>query len=547
MTHIQVIKASAQTPVTEDEIVKKLRVAAYCRVSTDTEEQESSYEVQCAHYTEYINSNPAWILAGIYADEGISGTSTRNRTEFQKMITSCEAGEIDMVITKSISRWSRNTVDSLNSIRKLRSLDIPVFFEKESINTADANGEVLITILASLAQQESDSISKNVRMGIQYHMQQGKRRFNAHPLLGYQSDGSINPAEAGIVRRIFREYLEGYSPDKIALHLTEAGILTATGRKVWNPSSILMILENEKYIGDFLMQKYYVKDFLSHNRVRNEGALPQYLIQNDHDPIVPRAIFTAVQDEIQRRAYLKYTPNLLRQGSKEALSGRLVCSTCGKILKKHTAPSLTDWRCMVRPKKVKRYQKGNCTFIAEKKLKKAILNAFNELPKQKNKLLRMQARIEYQLQDAAPLVDSTSAADKKYANHHTVSSSALKKDNKEELVAGNMRQILDRAELYRQFFQIHILLELIGQMEEKRLTFWKHAPSEKTIAPPSCTDFDDFMRRTRYAPPEGVISASGRIVEFNDAFIIRYLEKVTVNRTVCTVKFKAGIEVDVVF
>lgn len=535
MTNVQIIKASAPAPATSSETERKLKVAAYCRVSTDSEEQESSYEVQCAHYTEFISSNPSWSLAGIYADEGISGTSTKNRTEFRKMIKACEEGSIDMVITKSISRWSRNTVDSLNTIRKLRSLDIPIYFEKESINTADANGEVLITILSSLAQQESDSISKNVRLGIQYHMQQGKRRFNAHPLLGYNDDGSINPIEADLVRRIYREYLEGCSPDKIALHLSSDGILTTTGRKQWNPSSILIILENEKYIGDFLMQKYYVKDFLSHNRVRNEGALPQYLIKDDHDPIIPRDVYTAVQDEIQRRAYLKYTPNLLRIGNKEALAGRLICADCGRTLKKHIAPSLTDWRCMDRAKKVTRQIKGKYTCVTEKEAKAAILKAFNELPKHRDELLRMQGRLDYELSSASPV--ATDATDVENTSPVNTAAANTPPNNSDV----RMKALLHRAELKNQFFRIHMLLELIDQMEEKRTSFWKYQKPEEISYPPACSDFTDFLKRTRRAPRNGIISACGRITEFDDEFVIKYLEKVVVGKDTYTFHFRCGL------
>src|SRR5690625_2040752 len=197
------------------EQIKKLRVAAYCRVSTETEEQNSSYEVQVAHYTEFIKKNTEWEFAGIFADDGISGTNTKKRDEFNRMIAECMDGNIDMVITKSISRFARNTLDCLQYIRQLKDKNISVYFEKENINTMDAKGEIMLTIMASLAQQESQSLSQNVKLGIQYRYQQGEVQVNHNRFLGYTKDENnklvINPEQAKIVKRIYREYLEGAS------------------------------------------------------------------------------------------------------------------------------------------------------------------------------------------------------------------------------------------------------------------------------------------------------------------------------------------------
>lgn len=229
---------------------KKLRVAAYCRVSTDSEDQESSYETQVSHYKEYITNHSGWLLAGIFADDGISGTNTKKRDEFNRMIKECMNGNIDMVITKSISRFARNTLDCLKYIRQLKERNIPIFFEKESINTMDSKGEVLITIMASLAQQESESLSKNVKIGLQYRYQQGKVQVSHNHFLGYTKDENgnliIEPKQAEVVKRIYREYLEGYSMKKIAEHLEADGILTGAGRKRWYDSTINKILRNEK-------------------------------------------------------------------------------------------------------------------------------------------------------------------------------------------------------------------------------------------------------------------------------------------------------------
>ena len=259
--------------------VKKLRVAVYCRVSTDTEEQASSYETQISHYEESIRSKPEWELVNVYADDGISATSTKKREEFNRMIEDCKKGLIDMIITKSISRFARNTVDCLNYIRMLKDMNIPVYFEKESINTMDAKGEVMITIMASLAQQESESLSQNVKLGMQYRFQQGKIMVNTSCFLGYDKDENgnlvINPKQAEIVKRIYREYLEGKSILAICRGLERDKIRTARGNPRWHDSSVRKILENEKYMGDALLQKTYTVDFLQKKRVKNNGIVPQ--------------------------------------------------------------------------------------------------------------------------------------------------------------------------------------------------------------------------------------------------------------------------------
>ncbi len=286
--------------------IPKVRVAAYCRVSTDTDEQATSYEAQVEHYTEYINKNPAWECAGIYADDGISGTNTKKREEFNRLIDDCMNGKVDMVITKSISRFARNTLDCLNYIRKLKDKNIAVYFEKEGINTLDAKGEVMLTIMASLAQQESESLSHNVRLGLQYRHQQGKVQVNHTRFLGYDKDEDcnliINKEEAEVVKRIFREYLEGQSYNIIGKGLTADGIKTGAGGELWRPSTLRKILKNEKYMGDALLQKTVTTDFLSKKRVENKGLVPQYYVENNHEAIIPKELFMRVQEEMARRA-----------------------------------------------------------------------------------------------------------------------------------------------------------------------------------------------------------------------------------------------------
>ena len=365
--------------------VKKLRVAAYCRVSTDTDEQATSYEAQVAHYTDYIQNNSTWLFAGIYADEGISGTGTKKREEFLRMIDDCMAGKIDMVVTKSISRFARNTIDCLKYIRQLKEKNIPVIFEKENINTMDAKGEVLITIMASLAQQESESLSKNVKLGLQYRYQQGKVQVNTNWFLGYTKDENgelvIDPEQAAVVRRIYREYLEGKSCKKIADGLQADGIPNGAGRTKWWDSNIKQILKNEKYIGDALLQKTITEDVLTKKRIENDGSVPQYYVENSHEAIISKELYNEVQAEINRRSLLRKNQGYRRgYNCKYALSSVLICGGCGAPLRRvvwsKNGNKVPVWRCRNRMEK-----KGNPCFIPvlhEDELHEAIVEAIRK-------------------------------------------------------------------------------------------------------------------------------------------------------------------------
>ena len=337
--------------------VKKIRVAAYCRVSTDNEEQESSYDVQVKHFTEYINSRSDWKLAGIYADDGISGTNTKKREQFNKMMQDALDGKIDMIITKSISRFARNTVDCLNAIRKLKSNNVPVYFEKENINTMDSSGELLLTIMSSIAQQESVSLSKNVRIGLQYRYQQGHVQVNYNHFLGYtvDDDGNlvIDPEEAEVVKRIFREYLAGGTTTSIADGLERDGILNGAKNKKWYGTNIEQILKNEKYMGDALLQKTYTVDLLEKKRSANHGEVPQYYVKHSHEAIIPEQIFLEVQAEIARRSALGKEANGKRRYTyKNVLSSVLICGSCGNPYRRLTwkphGQLLYRWKCRTR-------------------------------------------------------------------------------------------------------------------------------------------------------------------------------------------------------
>ena len=290
----------------EKAVKRQLRVAAYCRVSTDEEEQLSSYEAQQTYYTDKIMSNPAWTMAGLFADQGITGTSARKRPEFLRMIRWCKQKKIDIVLTKSISRFARNTVDCLRYIRALRELGIAVIFEKEGINTLESDSEMLITILGAFAQAESESISGNVVFGIRQAMREGKVSYQYRRWYGYQkgADGKpeIVPEQAEVVREIYDQYLAGASLRQIKDRLEAQGILDVDGKREWTISTIKGILTNEKYCGDALLQKTFIQDCISKKVIRNTGQLPQYLIQNCHKGIVDRQTYDMVQAEMARRS-----------------------------------------------------------------------------------------------------------------------------------------------------------------------------------------------------------------------------------------------------
>ena len=378
-------RVGSRKQVTEEK--PKLRVAAYCRVSTDRDEQESSYEAQVEHYTEFIDRNPEWQLAGIYADDGISGTNTKKREEFNRMIEDCMASKIDMVITKSISRFARNTLDCLKYIRQLKEKNISVYFEKENINTMDAKGEVLLTIMASLAQQESQSLSQNVKLGLQFRYQAGKVQVNHNRFLGYTKDDEGNlvivPEEAEIVLRIYREYLEGASLFQIGQGLEADGIKTAAGSDYWLQSTLKKILTNEKYIGDALLQKTYTVDFLNKKRVANNGIVPQYYVENSHPAIIPREKFMKVREEMYRRAHMECGPDQKRRiySSRYALSSIVYCAHCNDIFRRinwnNRGCKSTVWRCLSRVEK----DRPSCTArtVKEELLHEVVVRAVNEV------------------------------------------------------------------------------------------------------------------------------------------------------------------------
>ena len=297
-------KALGQMPKTG-----RRKVAAYARVSTCREEQLSSYEAQIRYYTSYIQAHPEWEFAGVYADEGISGTTTQKREGFQRMMQDALHGKIELILTKSVSRFARNTVDSLTAIRQLREHGVECYFEKENIWTLDAKGELLLTIMSSLAQEESRSISENTRWGMRKAFQDGKAFVPFKHFLGYDRGANgeliVNPEQAEIVRLIYQMYLAGKSFYGIAAELTARGYKTPYGYEIWNGVTVKNILTNEKYRGDALLQKKYSQDFLHREMRKNKGEVPQYYVEGDHEAIVSPEIYDRVQQEIERRMHFR--------------------------------------------------------------------------------------------------------------------------------------------------------------------------------------------------------------------------------------------------
>ena len=320
------INRMTSTPIAA---ASRRKVAGYARVSTDADEQQTSYEAQVDYYTNFIKGHDDWEFVDVYTDEGISATSTKHREGFQQMVEDALAGRIDLIVTKSVSRFARNTVDSLTTIRKLKEHGTEVFFEKENIWTFEGRGELLLTIMSSLAQEESRSISENVRWGLRKKAADGKFSLNYSYFLGYDKgpDGKlvVNKEQAAVVRRIYGEFLAGKSACQIAKELTEDGIPTPAGKEKWSPATVQNILSNEKYRGDALLQKTFSIDFLSKDRIKNEGQVPQYYVEDDHEAIIPATTFERVQYEIERRKKAGYTSGAT------VFSGKIYCGDCGGL------------------------------------------------------------------------------------------------------------------------------------------------------------------------------------------------------------------------
>lgn len=382
----------------------KIRVAAYCRVSTNEEDQLLSFENQVTYYTSYINDNPKYEMSGIYADEGISGTSTKKREQFKKMIQDCEDGKIDLVITKSISRFARNTQDCLEYSRRLKDLGIGIYFEKENINTLEATGELLFTILSSLAQDESRSISENSKWGIRNKFKRGILHLNTNRFMGYDKDDKgnliINKKQAEVVIRIFDEYLNGRNPEIIARNLNAEGIEGCMGEPKWQVSTIMGMLQNEKYKGEALLQKTFTADYLTKKMVKNEGQIEQIRVKESHPPIIDSEAWEAVQLEIKRRKEYMNRYGLRAMGrytDEQPFSCKVICGTCGKIYNRRTWTRSNGkhvvWQCLERYK-VKGVIGCDNINLHEKDLEEAFIMAWNSIIENKEEFMDKWLKLE---------------------------------------------------------------------------------------------------------------------------------------------------------
>ena len=368
-------------------VVAKRRVAAYARVSTDSDEQFTSFEAQVDYYTRQIAANTDWTMVEVYTDEGITGTNTKKRDGFNRMIADALAGKIDLITTKSISRFARNTVDTLTAVRQLKEKGVEVYFEKENIYTMDSKGELLITIMSSLAQEESRSISENVAWGKRAKCELGKVYLPYKQFLGYEKgpDGQpmIVEEQAQTVRLIYKLFLEGLMPSGIAKKLTGLRVPSPAGKQVWYSGTVESILTNEKYKGDALLQKTFCVNFLTKEIKRNEGELPQYYVEQSHPAIISPEVFDEVQQELKRRREAGYV------GRSGCFSSMIVCGECGsyygrKVWHSNDKYRTVIWRCQ------QKYDNGEpckTPHVTEDQIKAAFVEAFNRLAVDKTTVL----------------------------------------------------------------------------------------------------------------------------------------------------------------
>jgi DNA invertase Pin-like site-specific DNA recombinase len=423
--------------------VRTRKVAGYARVSTDHEEQLTSYEAQVDYYTKYIQSREDWEFVEVYTDEGISATSTAKREGFNRMVKDALAGKISLIVTKSVSRFARNTVDSLSTIRKLKEHGTEVYFEKENIWTFDGKGELLITIMSSLAQEESRSISENCTWGQRKRFSDGKVTVPFSRFLGYDRGENgeliVNEEQAVTVRRIYKMFLEGQTPFLIAKQLTADGILSPGGKEKWSCSSVKSILSNEKYKGDALLQKSYTIDFLTKRKKPNEGEIPQYYVEGSHQGIISAEVFELVQIEIERRKTGKN-----RHSGIGIYSSKIKCGCCGswygsKIWHSTSKYKRTIYQCN---HKFKNGEKCTTPHLTEEQIQTALITAVNKLISDKDSIISDFHLIEKMLFDTSELQKEQSAL----ASELTVTAEFIQK-----CVAENARIALDQTEYQKRY------------------------------------------------------------------------------------------------
>ena len=495
---------------------QKRRVAAYARVSTDSDEQATSYEAQVDRYTKFIKKNDNWDFVKIYADEGISATNTKHRDGFNEMVKDALAGKIDLIITKSVSRFARNTVDSLVTVRELKAHNVEVFFEKENIYTFDGKGELLITIMSSLAQEESRSISENVTWGHRKRFADGKLIMPFSSFLGYErgEDGQpkIVEKEARIVRLIYRMFLEGKTPTYIAKHLTEQNIPTPRAKDKWCSTTVESILKNEKYKGAALLQKTFTTDFLTKKKKQNEGEIPQYYVEDSHPAIISKEVYSLVQQEFEKR---KNSKNYMTTSS--CFSGKIFCGNCGglygsKVWHSNSKYKRTIWQCN---NKFKNKEKCNTPHFSEVTLQDAFVKVFNEL------IENREERITF-IEETVLKICDVSEFDKKLCIATAETNTKLEAVN--EYVKLNSRTAIPQNEYNETFNNLMTEYENAQEREQQL----EKEKNEVYIRTQKCKDFIKALK-------ENTI-----LQDFDEELFNSTVEKILVFEDKLTFEFKNG-------
>ena len=501
----------------------KCKVGAYARVSTYHEEQQSSYEAQVDYYTNYIKSHPDWEFVGIYADSGITGCNTSKRQGFKNMVADALAGKINLIITKSVSRFARNTVDSLQTIRTLKEHGVEVFFEKENIWTFDSRGELLISLMSSIAQEEARSISENCTWGQRKRFADGKVTVPFKRFLGYDRGENgelvINEEQAAIVRRIYALFLQGKTPYAIAKILTSEHIPTPGGKEKWGSRVVESILTNEKYKGDALLQKVFTTDFLTKKKRKNEGQVPQYYVAGDHPAIIEPEIFNQVQLMMEVR---KQNPH--QSSSVSIFSGKIVCGDCGgfydsKVWHSRDKYRRVIWRC-------NRKYSGNCKcgtpHLTEEQIITAFLTTFNIIFTERDEVFATFERIKDDLYNT----DKLTAQQQELQSEMTMLSTAL-----EQMIMENAKKAQDQDEYNR---KRQILVERYDKAKDRLDKV--NAMLIEVLARKSAVE--RFLKELR--------ETDAPVTEFSESLWLNTVESVKVERDgIMVFIFKDGTKVKV--
>ena len=498
---------------------RRRRTAGYARVSTDHEEQASSYEMQMAHYKNYIESRADWDFVGMYSDEGISGTNTKKRDGFNQMIEDALAGKIDLIITKSVSRFARNTVDSLQNVRKLKENGVEIYFEKENIWTFDTRGELLITIMSSLAQEESRSISENTTWGKRKQFAEGKTSVGYSAFLGYDKDFEINEEQAKIVRLIYKLFLGGRSFYAITKELEKRCIKSPSGKDKWYISTVRSILTNEKYRGDALIQKEYTADFLDKTRRKNAGEIPQYYVEEHHEAIIPPDLFDFVQTEIKARE------NGGKHSGVSIFANKIKCGCCGGWYGAKVWHSTDKYRRVIYRCNKKYSQKGKpCStrHLTEEEIKRIFVKALNSLVEVKENVIG----------ELRSLIDTVCQTGELTEERNGIEQElGVLAERLETLIRENARVAQDQTEYLKQETEIRgLYLEKQGHLARLDEQIAERESKRKTL--------------------EGVIQAVSGIneeqVAFDEELWAGLLDHVVVREDgLVVVVFKGGIEIGV--